>query len=137
MLPEDSAAQQQPGAAPKPSATNPRLVVVRVIAACVGVLLWGGVGWQVFVVVPRMARVFQEFQVRPPLLAQLIVHHSWWIVLALFVLTSLGVVAARSRLSWVVLLVVLPLFLNVVIGLSISSPYFQLLEGLSATKRNP
>lgn len=116
---------------PAPAASPPDLLLIGV-SGVVSFLLWLPVVAQLVFVVPRFERTFGEFKMKLPLLTELVIHHSRWAVpaiaiAALLVCISLG---RRSRWPWLVLLFLLPLVINVLIGVSLYFPYMELLDGL-------
>jgi type II secretory pathway component PulF len=114
-----------------PAASPPNLLLM-VVSGVLSFLLWLAVVVQFVFLVPRFERLFGEFKMKMPLLTEWVIHHSRWAVpaiaiTALLVCISLG---RRSRWPWLFLLFLLPLVINVLVGVSLYFPYMVLLDGL-------
>jgi type II secretory pathway component PulF len=114
-------------AAPPPS---PLLIVV---SGVVSLLLWLSVVGQLVFLVPTLERAFREFKMKMPLLSEWVIHYSRWAVPAITIaalLVCIGL-SRRSPWPWLFLLFLLPLVINVVVGVSLYFPYMELMEGLA------
>lgn len=106
-------------------------VVALAVLAFFSLGLWLGVVGQLVFYVPRSQDLFDEFKMKLPSMTDLVIRHFWWMVPGLIVATLAACLVSRSRLAWLVLLLALPIFLNVVIFFSMYLPTQALLEGLN------
>jgi cytochrome bd-type quinol oxidase subunit 2 len=113
---------------PAPTAL-PRDPLLIMVAGLLSMLLWLTVVGQLVFLVPRMERLFGEFKM--PLLTEWVIHDSRWAVPAVTIATLLVCIALgkRSRWAWPFLLILLPLIINVLVGVSLYFPYMELVEG--------
>jgi heme/copper-type cytochrome/quinol oxidase subunit 2 len=120
-LPMDHASQ--PPAAP-------RNLLLMVIWGALSLILWLGVAGQMVFIVPRFEKLFADFKMKTPLMTQWVIVDFWWVVPAFAVAVLLACLATRSRWAWLFLLILLPVIVNALIGVSLCFPYMDLLEGL-------
>jgi hypothetical protein len=111
-------------------AADLNLVVVCVLGS-LSVCLWLGVAWQLLFYVPQSARLFDEFKLKLPLMADTVIAHFWWITPALILVTLAICLASRSKIAWAILLFALPILLNMVVFYSMHLPTQALLEALN------
>jgi ABC-type polysaccharide/polyol phosphate export permease len=114
--------------------SSPALIVVTGVLSMV---LWMTVIAQLVVFIPKFERLTSEFRIKLPLLTEWIVRDARWAVPALAVVVLLGCIAfgRRSSWPWLFLLILLPLVIDIVVGLSIYFPYMELLEGLEGAAK--
>ena len=93
-------------------------------------MLWIGVAGQYLFYVPRSQRLFDDFKMMVPLSTELVFHHSWWLIPTLILATLVVCLATRSRWSWLLLLIVLPLAINAFVFVSMFLPTEALLDAL-------
>ena len=122
--------------APEPPAPplNPLLMVVSFVLSF---LLWLTVVCQYVFIVPRVERLFGDFRMKLPWLTEQVLHHYRWAVPAITVAAFLVCIALgrRSSWPWLFLLILLPLIINVLVGVSLYFPNMELLDGLSGGKK--
>jgi hypothetical protein len=121
---------------PAPTAPPPSVLLMGV-SGVLSLLLWLAVVGQLVIIVPRLERLFGDFGIKMPLLSQWVIQHSRWAVptiaiAALLVCIGLG---RRSPWPWVFLWFLLPLVINLLVGVSLYFPYMELLEGLGGGKK--
>jgi hypothetical protein len=116
---------------PKPAAP-PRDPLLIVVAGLLSLLLWSAVVAQYVWIVLWVERLFVEFKMKLPWLTQHVVHEGKWAVPAITIATLLVCIALgkRSRWAWPFLLILLPLMINVFLGVSLYFPFLEI-HGLS------
>lgn len=92
---------------------------------------WAVAGFQIIFLVPRFVKTFNDFRMALPMATQLLIDHGWWIVPATMVVTFLLCALFRTRWMWIVLLIVIPVFVNLSIMVNLYYPQMMLLEGLA------
>jgi hypothetical protein len=122
---------------PAASPSNPLLFVV---SGVLSFLLWLSVIGQLVFMVPRFERVFGEFRMKMSLmmvLTEWVIRDSRWAVPAITIGTLLvGIgLGRRSPWPWLFLLFLLPLVINVLVGVSLFYLHMELLEGLEGGKK--
>ena len=106
-------------------------VILMAVLGFFALCLWLGVAWQMFFYVPQSWQLFDEYKMRLPTMAELVIGHFWWLVPIVILATLAACLASRSKLAWLFLLLALPILLNVVIFFSMYLPTQALLEGLN------
>ena len=116
-----------PTPAPTAPPSNPLLMVV---SGILSLLLWLAVVGQLVFLVPNAERLSREIPMTMPLLTQWVIYKSRWVVpnLTIAVLLVCIGVGRRSPWPWLFLLFLLPLVINVVVGVSLYFPSMVLLD---------
>lgn len=123
---------------PTPAPTAPQFnLLLMVVSGILSLLLWLAVVGQLVFFVPGLERLSGEFRMQMPLLTQWVIRSSRWAVptiavAALAVCIGLG---RRSPWPWLFLLFLLPLVINLLVGVSLCFPYLVLLDGLSGAPK--
>jgi type II secretory pathway component PulF len=122
-------------AAAGPPPRSGREIAIMVALVLLSTILWGAVVVVVMFVLPRFEKLFADFAMKLPFFTELVIRHSWWMVTTCFFIA--GVICFTTRSPWVrrICLLVVPLLLNLLIGLSLYYPYTALVAGLGG--RNP
>lgn len=121
---------------PEPVAPR-RDPVLIVVCGVMSLVLWMLVVAQFLVFVPKFENLASEFRMKLPWLTEWVIRDAGWCVPAILVVAIVACLALgrRSSWPWLFVLILLPLFLNLLVGLSIYFPYMELLEGLETGKK--
>lgn len=113
---------------PRRDVSRSRAIVVTVIAA--SAFLWLLAIFQMLFVVPRFEKTFAEFRMRVPYVTEIVIRHGTWFVPVCLLMAIAVCWMRRSNLMWVLLLVLLPFFLNLVVAGSYYFPYRALASAM-------
>ena len=105
-------------------------LILFVASALFASFAWLGIWFQMMFFVPRVAATFNEFKMKMPYLTELLMDQLWWIFPAALVVAILIGFAVRKRWAWAFLMIVLPLWLNIIVLVCLFLPTMQLLIGL-------
>jgi ABC-type polysaccharide/polyol phosphate export permease len=119
-----------------PTAPRSNLLLM-VVFGLLSLFLWLAVVAQLVFIVPSLERLSGEFRMKMPLLTELVIHGSRWAVPTITVAVLLVCIGLgrRSPWPWLFLLFLLPLVINLLVGVSLYSPYMELMEGLGGGEK--
>jgi type II secretory pathway component PulF len=108
------------------------LVVVLILLSTV---LWVAAAVQVLFVLPRFEKLFNDFAMKIPFVTEQVIRQSWWVAPTCFFVAGVTCFTTRSRWVRRICLILAPLILNLLMGMSLYFPYTALVAGLGG--RNP
>jgi hypothetical protein len=95
------------------------------------ICLWSVAAFQIVFVIPRFVKIFADFRMSVPIVTQIVIDHSMWIVPVMMLVTFMLCAVVRSRWLWILLLIGVPVFVNLAIIVNLYYPQMLLLEGLA------
>jgi len=108
-------------------------LIFAVVTIALSLFLWSVAEFQVLVLIPRVAKILDEFRMRVSLTTELVINHAYWILPATIVLSVIVCIFLRSRWVWALVLIALPLCFNVVLLVNTHGPLLDLLDGLAGS----